>query len=512
MPNIEHTAELGINSEGVLTRCLSGIDARWPVIKLLSLSFYSAWILLTMTGGSTLSYASPADSSYSGAILYLLSGAALSSLLFASGVFQKQADALVRNRVFLIAMGLVAAFSTLGISGGIPLLPYDAIFSLCSIATGVCTSFICLRIGCVFSDMPHGNPFFAVFGAGLLSNLLCFLCLGVPDGLSRLLIASLPLAAALAAQLDIRSAAEREHLQDDRIPQEDLPRGFFLRLIAAIALMCVAAGCIKGLAGMAVAGSGTGWWDSVMLFTTFAVTCAIMAAFAVAFSLRNFEIGAVYLPLITASSVLIVICCIVGSALGPLQKLLIDVSYNVFILTVWCVLQDLGSRTQIGAVRVYGFGRGASALGTTLGWLIAFVITQSGAGSTALPVVFVGEALLVFCSVALVSNISTVSKALQRKLESALSQHAVEVPAARGEAPGGDAISCACAELAAAHGLTAREAEAMELLGRGRTVGFVAEELGISYNTVKGYAKNVYAKCGVHSRQELIDAIEQRIR
>ena len=104
------------------------------------------------------------------------------------------------------------------------------------------------------------------------------------------------------------------------------------------------------------------------------------------------------------------------------------------------------------------------------------------------------------------------SKALQRKLESALSQHAVEVPAARGEAPGGDAISCACAELAAAHGLTAREAEAMELLGRGRTVGFVAEELGISYNTVKGYAKNVYAKCGVHSRQELIDAIEQRIR
>ena len=92
MPNIEHTAELGINSEGVLTRCLSGIDARWPVIKLLSLSFYSAWILLTMTGGSTLSYASPADSSYSGAILYLLSGAALSSLLFASGVFQSESS------------------------------------------------------------------------------------------------------------------------------------------------------------------------------------------------------------------------------------------------------------------------------------------------------------------------------------------------------------------------------------------------------------------------------------
>lgn len=504
-------AARGITGEGVLVRCLSGIDARWPAIKLLSLSFYSSWILLTMTGNSTLSYASSSNTAHDGAVLYLLSGAALSALLFASGIFQKQATALVRNRAFLITMGLIAGLSTFVISGGIPSLPYSALFPLCSLATGVCTSFICLRIGCVYSDMPHGNPFFVVFGAGLLSNLICFLCLGVPDGLSRLLIASLPLAAALATQLDIRSALERSHLQDDRIPQEDLPRGYFPRLIAAIALMCVAAGCIKGLAGMAAPGGDAGWWNSVMLFTTFAATCAIMAAFAIAFSLRNFEIGAVYLPLITATSALIVVCCITGDAIGPIQKLLVDVSYNIFILTIWCVLQDLGSRTQIGAVRVYGFGRGASGLGTTLGWLIAFVIMQAGHGSAALPFVFVGAALLVFSSIALVSNISTVSKALQSKLRKAAPQHVSEADSGRDASAGKDAIGRACGELAAACGLTAREAEAMELLGRGRTVGFVAEELGISYNTVKGYAKNIYAKCGVHSRQELIDAIEHRL-
>ena len=57
-------------------------------------------------------------------------------------------------------------------------------------------------------------------------------------------------------------------------------------------------------------------------------------------------------------------------------------------------------------------------------------------------------------------------------------------------------------------GLTARESEVAALLGRGRTVGYVADELGISHNTVKGYIKNVYAKCDVHSRQDLIDLIE----
>ena len=51
----------------------------------------------------------------------------------------------------------------------------------------------------------------------------------------------------------------------------------------------------------------------------------------------------------------------------------------------------------------------------------------------------------------------------------------------------------------------AREREVLSLLGRGRTATYIAEELGISYNTAKGHIKNLYAKCGVHSQRELID-------
>ncbi|MGN0038157.1 MAG: response regulator transcription factor [Coriobacteriales bacterium] len=506
------SADRGVQGSSTLARCLSGIDARWPFIKLLSLSFYSAWILLTMTGNSTLSYADPANAAQSGAVLYLLSGVALSACLIAAGALKDKAAKLVSSGPFLIAMGLLAGLCTFVLSGGISLLPYDILFPLCSVGTGLSTAFICLRIGCVFSDMPHGNPFFTVFGAGLVSNLICFLCLGVPAELSRLLIAVLPLAAALSTQLDIRSVQDRSHLLEDRIPQNDLPRWYFPRLIAAILLMCVAVGCIKGLAGLAESGGDPAWWNSVMIFSTLAVTMAMMTAFAIAFSLHNFEIGSVYLPIIVCTAAVIVVCCIIGELMGPLQKMLVDVSYNIFILAIWCVLQDLGSRTQIGAVRVFGFGRGASGLGTTLGWLAAFAINQAGYAGASLPLVFVGAALMVFAATGLVSNISTVSKALQRKL---VAEVPAPAPAASSSAQQGagahDAIHCACREIAAQAGLTEREAEAMELLGRGRTVGFVAEELGISYNTVKGYAKNVYSKCGVHSRQELIDAIERRL-
>ena len=51
--------------------------------------------------------------------------------------------------------------------------------------------------------------------------------------------------------------------------------------------------------------------------------------------------------------------------------------------------------------------------------------------------------------------------------------------------------------------LTARETEVLALLARGRTIGYVADELVIAQNTAKGYVKNVYAKLGIHSRQEL---------
>lgn len=48
------------------------------------------------------------------------------------------------------------------------------------------------------------------------------------------------------------------------------------------------------------------------------------------------------------------------------------------------------------------------------------------------------------------------------------------------------------------------------LLSRGRSISYIADELVITPNTVKGYTKNVYAKVGIHSRQELIDLTEVR--
>ncbi len=65
-----------------------------------------------------------------------------------------------------------------------------------------------------------------------------------------------------------------------------------------------------------------------------------------------------------------------------------------------------------------------------------------------------------------------------------------------------------CRQLAKRGGLTAREAEVLELLVRGHSKTRIAETFLISENTVRGHVKHIYTKLDVHSKQELLDLVE----
>lgn len=73
-------------------------------------------------------------------------------------------------------------------------------------------------------------------------------------------------------------------------------------------------------------------------------------------------------------------------------------------------------------------------------------------------------------------------------------------------------ILLASESLGRSGGLTKRETEVLSYLARGRDVAFICDELYLSRNTVKSYTKVIYAKLNVHSRQELIDVVDQEIK
>lgn len=63
---------------------------------------------------------------------------------------------------------------------------------------------------------------------------------------------------------------------------------------------------------------------------------------------------------------------------------------------------------------------------------------------------------------------------------------------------------------AAAFGLTPRETEVLTLLGRGRSLPYIADALFVTTGTVKTHVKHIYRKCNVSSRQELLDLLERK--
>ena len=71
-----------------------------------------------------------------------------------------------------------------------------------------------------------------------------------------------------------------------------------------------------------------------------------------------------------------------------------------------------------------------------------------------------------------------------------------------------DRLTVHCRALARDYSLTNREFDVLVFLAHGRSGAYIAEELTLSENTVKGHTKRLYAKLGVHNRQELINLAE----
>lgn len=66
-----------------------------------------------------------------------------------------------------------------------------------------------------------------------------------------------------------------------------------------------------------------------------------------------------------------------------------------------------------------------------------------------------------------------------------------------------------CAATAERYGFSARESEVFSYLARGRNAEYIGDKLFISEHTVRSHIHRIYRKMNIHSRQELIDVLEE---
>lgn len=70
-----------------------------------------------------------------------------------------------------------------------------------------------------------------------------------------------------------------------------------------------------------------------------------------------------------------------------------------------------------------------------------------------------------------------------------------------------DPFRAKCLSVGNRYGLSEREIDVLALLARGYSSARIQAELYIAAGTVNYHTRNIYAKLGVHSKQEVIDLV-----
>lgn len=201
-------------------------------------------------------------------------------------------------------------------------------------------------------------------------------------------------------------------------------------------------------------------------------------------------------------------------ALGPQSAaggVVGSVLFGLSFVLDWVLLARVVHHSGASVVKVFGFGFGAVALGSSLGFVAGSAFGAFGGESQVAVASLAVLALCLFAAFALLRNNDLVL--MVQPIESEMggicfslddeanrSGSVLAEPRAK--------FRTRCSAIAASRSLSPRETEVFMLLAKGKDAKAVAEELYVSFNTARTHIRNIYAKLGVHSRHELLKLVD----
>lgn len=193
---------------------------------------------------------------------------------------------------------------------------------------------------------------------------------------------------------------------------------------------------------------------------------------------------------------------------------------------------------DLSAIRAFSFGRLISFGGVALGMVISFAgfsesaVEQFGSTATTLSVILF-MALVIFSASFVMTEDNYPDKSRFKQAEAKANAGEEEPVLVAGpgtpirriaseqgeqsEAEGGDEARLTrpgifylkCEAVAERYDLSNRQKEVLVMLAKGRNAEYITEKLVISSHTAKAHIYNIYQKTGVHSRQELMNLVEE---
>ena len=389
--------------------------------------------------------------------------------------------------LLLVAAPAVAPWIAPGSSG---------VFVLLALTYGVAST--CLNLSWL-EVVAHQTParIAGILALGMLVKSVITLACGSLMGVPFVVAVGVLLVGAVALLLRARGRAWLDSSEDDAAPAtfkayRQGAMGIADALVVSIVLEATVSILNGFFLGVATDGSG-------IISAVGAISAALVFCFVVVVVARAVDVERLYrylFPILLALVVPILLALVVllpltlGSwASQALQGLLVLVYEFISFSALYFILCQI-QRKKLKTYVLFAFATACIRLSQLLFGMAGYWL-GGASGSEA-------EGLYWIVTIVAVYGLSMLLLYLTRRRPSTDEKRVIVVTEE-------DRFAARAEELAAEYRITARESEIMLQLARGRSAAFIADELVCSPATVRTHMKNIYAKLGVHSKQELID-------
>ncbi len=492
-----------------------------PSFPYTALGFLLAWNMLAFTGAVWVS--SPDFDSVYRKQQYVLSNASFALTLLAIAAFAgkvgpflaKSRSAVVGGVISCIGSAVIILVGPYFFGPALGLAAANALYYIGCIVAGIGNAFIVVKCADLYGSNLPRNIIVRSAQSLVAGVMLYFLAMGFPtwrfSGEGPLVMGTgafvtLPLIAGLLASLSKYAPDAHPHELESR-SETALPRPFW-RMVLVVSFLSFVASLVSGYANSVTPLADSTLYASLIIILLIPVALAFLT-FAVTYDPEKRSFGRIFTLILVITALAVALAPTAGRYYAPYYQML---PFAIYILT-FCyrtLLFFVIFQRQQTASTVFGIGYGLFSLADSIGWLIGSLFLTDQPISV---VVGVGV-VLAFLSLAgsfvlfsakdfddlfeaVTEGHATLSSLMERRLESGVTPET-----RRGK------FRMAIDIIADEFGLSRREKDVLRHLAMGHDATRIAEELGVSWNTVRTHTRNLYSKLDVHSKQELADLVD----
>ena len=219
------------------------------------------------------------------------------------------------------------------------------------------------------------------------------------------------------------------------------------------------------------------------------------------------HINFMFRPLLPLIAIALVAVYFIADA-TPFTTFALLLCYLLFEGTMWVSYADITQRFRLTSFVVFGFGRGALALGALIGMTASFAIPALDSATNPANTLIIVFACIIFGFGALPRG-----SELRALIVGESDNPAGEMLRGRERAESPEKARAGrfkrkCELVANRYLLSKKETEVLFLLAKGRNAAYIQEQLYISEGTARTHMRHIYKKLDIHTQQELMDLVE----